>query len=275
MRCARWMQGHKGLVNVVDALGGHSDATGPPEVVSGGADGAVMLWDMRKKGPAVSLLPNAGVTQSSSSSDSPPSHSVDSGGTTPNCWAAALGNSHTDSDRCIASGYDNGDVKLFDLRMSRLLWEVNVQNGVCGLDFDRPDIRMNKLCASTLQGYVVLFDMRTYHPEMGYASMTHSVHSATVWACNYLPQNREVFATTGGNGQVCIFKYAYPQQRSVKDSEGIAKGVTGSLELLNEQSVSTQPLVALDWHPDKIGLACTAALDQTLRVLLVTKLNLY
>jgi len=33
-------------------------------------------------------------------------------------------------DRCVAAGYDNGDVKLFDLRAMALRWETNVNNGV-------------------------------------------------------------------------------------------------------------------------------------------------
>jgi hypothetical protein len=32
------------------------------------------------------------------------------------CWTVAFGNSFNDEERCIAAGYDNGDVKLFDLR---------------------------------------------------------------------------------------------------------------------------------------------------------------
>ena len=29
------------------------------------------------------------------------------------------GNSYNDTERCVAAGYDNGDVKLFDLRTNR------------------------------------------------------------------------------------------------------------------------------------------------------------
>lgn len=57
----------------------------------------------------------------------------------------AFGNAYTDEDRCLAAGYDNGDVKLFDLRTQTMRWETNVKNGVTGLDFDRNDIEMNKV----------------------------------------------------------------------------------------------------------------------------------
>ena len=49
----------------------------------------------------------------------------------------AMGNSYNDSERCVLAGYDNGDVKMFDLRTNTVRWEGNVRNGVCGVQFDR------------------------------------------------------------------------------------------------------------------------------------------
>ena len=40
-------------------------------------------------------------------------------------------------DRMIAAGFDNGDIKLFDLKAMKIQWSTNVMNGVCGLQFDR------------------------------------------------------------------------------------------------------------------------------------------
>ena len=91
----------------------------------------------------------------------------------------------------------------------------------------------------------------------------------------HLPQNRDLFMTCGGNGGLNIYKYKYPAQRTVKDVNGIQMGVAGSVELLNAKIISTQPVVSFDWSPDKEGLACMACLDQTLRVMIVTKLHLY
>lgn len=61
------------------------------------------------------------------------------------CWTVAFGNACSDEDRCVAAGYDNGDVKLYDLRTQSMRWETNVKNGVTGVDFDRNDIDMNKV----------------------------------------------------------------------------------------------------------------------------------
>ena len=40
----------------------------------------------------------------------------------------------------IAAGFDNGDIKMFDLKNMKLQWSTNVNNGVCGLQFDRMGI---------------------------------------------------------------------------------------------------------------------------------------
>merc|ERR1711869_9201 len=161
------------------------------------------------------------------------------------CWTGAFGNSHNDAERCICAGYDNGDVKIFDLRTSTLRWDTNVKNGVCHGAFDRRGIAMNKVAEST------------------------------VWGTHFLPQNRDIFATCGGNGAVHLYKYSYPEARSVEDGDGVKKGVAGTLELVNSREISTQPIVSYDWHQNKQGLAVFAALDQTIRVIICTKLNLY
>lgn len=77
----------------------------------------------------------------------------------------------------------------------------------------------------------------------------------------------------------CIFYFSsllaseYPAQRSKKDSEGAEMGVAGSVSLLQNVTLSTQPISSLDWSPDKKGLCVCGAFDQTVRVLIVTKLN--
>lgn len=137
---------------------------------------------------------------------------------------------------------------------------------------------MNKLVATTLEGTIQVFDMRTQHVEAGFAGLKHKVKQtsqSTMWGAKHLPQNRDIFSSLGGDGCLSIFQYKYPPQRTLKDQDGREKGVVGSLELLNDRVLSTQPICALDWHPEKNGLACLACLDQTVKVAIVTKLNLY
>ena len=49
------------------------------------------------------------------------------------CWSVAFGNSFSDVERCVCAGYDNGDVKMFDLRTMTQRWETNIKNGVSRL----------------------------------------------------------------------------------------------------------------------------------------------
>ena len=156
-----------------------------------------------------------------------------------------------------------------------LQWDTNVKNGVCGIEFDRKDIIMNKLACTTLEGKFHIFDLRTHHTEHGYAALEEKGPEATLWGVKHLPQNRDLFMIQGGNGAAQLYKYRYPPQRTVEDAEGKKKGVIGSVELLNTQDIATQPIASFDWHKDKRGLACCASLDQMVKVLIVTKLELH
>ena len=74
--------------------------------------GSVKVWDQRQKDKPVAIMSPA------------------EGEMKRDCWAVAFGNSYNDEERCIAAGYDNGDIKMFDLKMMSLKWETNVKNGV-------------------------------------------------------------------------------------------------------------------------------------------------
>ena len=39
---------------------------------------------------------------------------------------------------------------------------------------------------------------------------------ATVWGAYHLPQNREVFMVAAGDGSLYLYKYHYPDQRTIK-----------------------------------------------------------
>jgi len=82
----------------------------------------------------------------------------------------------------------------------------------------------------------------------------------------HLPQNRDLFVTCGGNGGLNIYKFHYPSRLTQKHpQDGLDIGVPGSVELLNSRVLSTQPITAFDWSPDRQGLAVMSALDQSVR----------
>jgi len=59
------------------------------------------------------------------------------------------------------------------------------------------------------------------------------------------------------------------------DEKGRPVGVPGTVELLNSKKLADQPIVGFDWNQDKMGLACMCALDQTVKVVIVTRLQNY
>ncbi|RKO94023.1 WD repeat-containing protein 92-like protein [Blyttiomyces helicus] len=251
------VRAHEQIINCIDGCGGVGVKTGPPEIATGSRDGTVKIWDPRQKDkPVAKISPTKGE----------PARDT---------WTVAFGNSFNDEERVIAAGYENGDVKMFDLRSMSLLWETNIKNGVCSIEFDRKDIQMNKMVVTSLESSFQAYDLRTKHPEEGFASVTEKAHdNTTVWAVRHLPQNRDVFITSGGNGDLNLYKYKYPPARSRKDDKNIhSLGVAGTVELLNKAHVAEQPVSALDWSPDKQGLCVFAAFDQAVRVGIVTKLG--
>ena len=90
-------QAHSSIINSIDGIGGLQVGFGAPEIVTGGRDGCVRVWDPRSATPVLSLEPEAGQTAR-------------------DCWTVAFGNSFSDDERVICAGYDNGDVKMFDMR---------------------------------------------------------------------------------------------------------------------------------------------------------------
>jgi WD40 repeat protein len=249
-------QAHISIINTIDGCGGMEIGYGAPEIVTGGRDGCVRLWDPRVFEPVLALEPGEGENAR-------------------DCWTVAFGNSFNDEERCIVAGYDNGDIKLFDLRMNAMRYETNVGNGVTCVEFDRKDIEMNKMAVTTLESKFRLFDMRTQHPTEGFAFLSEKAHKATVWCARHLPQNRDLFMTGGGNGGFNLYKYHYPMSRTSMGKDNIPVGNMGSIELLNSKVLSTQPIVSMDWSPDKEGLCVLSCLDQSIRCLIVTKLNKY
>lgn len=252
------IKAHSDIINCIDGCGGFGSQHGPPEIATGSRDGCVKVWDVRQRDrPVADIAPSSGQQQRDT-------------------WCVAFGNSYNDEERCLAAGYDNGDIKMFDLRAMKLLWETNLKNGVCGLEFDRKDIMMNKLVATTLEASYTVFDLRTHHPKHGFASITERAHDGTtIWTVRHLPQNRDLFMTSGGDGCLNLHKYNYPPRRNRKDADGLLEGVPGTVSVLNATTVAEQPVASLDWNLDKPGLCAFASFDQTIRIGIVTKLGQY
>ncbi|KAI0982885.1 hypothetical protein GJ496_011568 [Pomphorhynchus laevis] len=243
---------HKQLVTTVDCIG---DCTGRPEVVSGGQDGKVKVWDVRQKDKAVlEMIP-------------------DDSDFARECWTVAFGGSYGPEERYVCAGFDSGDIKIFDMRKCSVYWEHKLDNGVCCVQFDRKDIRLNKLVAVGLNSSISVFDLLPIN-TLNIKSVSQKEHDSTIWTVRHLPQNREVFVTCGGTGSLNLWKYNYPAKRITLNNQGEQVGEAGTLDKLCSQNVSTQPICSLDWNREMLGLACAGAFDQCIRILISTKLNL-
>ncbi|KAJ3234396.1 WD repeat-containing protein 92 [Chytriomyces hyalinus] len=250
------VKAHEQIINCIDGAGGVGVQSGPPEIVTGSRDGTVKVWDVRQKDKAVAIISPA------------------EGEKPRDAWTVAFGNSYNNEERVVCAGYENGDVKMFDLRAMSLLWETNTKNGVCSVEFDRKDIQMNKLVVTSVESSFQVYDMRTRHPKHGYANVSQKNRdNTTVWTVRHLPQNRDIFITSSGSGALNVYKYNYPANRVKEDPSDKQKmGVAGTVELLNNATLAEQPISAFDWSPDKPGLCVFSAFDQQIRVAIVTKL---
>lgn len=124
----------------------------------------------------------------------------------------------------MCAGFDNGDIRLFDLRILRLRWQSNVRNGVCSLETNNKYGRLQKLVASTTFGGINVFDFSNESAddqstvsciskmdadEMPIIQRTHlkadhakEAVASTIWCVRHVPQNRNIFATCGGSGNI-------------------------------------------------------------------------
>ena len=76
--------------------------------------------------------------------------------------------------------------------MNEIRWEAAcVGNGVCGVEVDRKDIPMNKLVATTLEHLMHVYDVRTQHPDEGFACKRVNTKASTTWSAKHLPQDRD------------------------------------------------------------------------------------
>ncbi|KAI9335064.1 WD40-repeat-containing domain protein [Pilaira anomala] len=203
---------HESIINTMDSLNQPNE---PQELVTGSRDGCVKVWDMRQPEKAVLT-----VKSKQNSKD---------------IWAVAYG--QLKGQNVIAVGYENGDIKLFNVNNSQYLWETNAKDGVCSIDFDH-----QTLCIGTLAGAFVI-DIYT-----GKITEIPSAEDTTLWSVRHIPQQSNYLSVAGGDGNLSTY-----DQTSLGQPVDVLK-------------LSTHPIISLDWHKDKKGLFACSSFDESIKV---------
>lgn len=198
--CVYTANAHPTGVNCLDSFGGLDDDCGPPEIVTGGRDGRIKVWDSRQNNQAVVNI-----------------EPFDKAVGAQDCWSVAFGNSYNNHERCVAASFDNGDVKLFDLRQLKVVWETNINHGICQLNFHRVNERMNVLLGSSVQGTLHIFRTEKNSNHFSWDARNEAgigigpfAGASTLWFVKHMPQNSSIFATGNAHGHLHFWsQYAY------------------------------------------------------------------
>lgn len=232
---------HKDIIQSIDGLG-IKNHLGTSEVVTGGKDGFVKLWDLRSDKPCLILEPDIKKNY-------------------PECWTVACADCN--QDKKIGIGYDNGDIKIFDLRMDKLLFGENLKFGICSIEFDRKNIPLNKMAVSTLGSKIYLYDLNNLeqndnneNKNMRYKKLYDEVNT-TIWGTKFLPQRRDVFVSLGGDGSLNLYKF---------DQKDFDENNNGKINIISNNKICNAPIIGFDWHLIKNGLACLVSLDKTIKI---------
>lgn len=129
-----------------------------------------------------------------------------------------------------------------------------MKNGVCGVEFDRKDIPMNKFLVTCLEAQMHAYDARTQHPAKGFASVTAKIpQGTTVWGAKTLVRglcchasHRYVASSAVRGRPDCppALKIACPPMCSLRCAVAAGSGVRRSRSLLvaaTEQGRGSHP----------------------------------
>ena len=224
---------HKGIIQSIDGLGIKNNQ-GPPEIVTGGKDGLVKLWDLRSDKPCILLEPK------------------DIKKNFPECWTVRF--CDCGFNKKVGIGYDNGDIKIYDLRMDKIFFGENLKKGVCNIEFDKKNIPINKMIVTTLDSKFYLYDFTNYFQNQ---KKLYDKVNTTIWGAKFLPQKRDMFVSLGGDGNLNLYKY---------DKKDFLNNSNDKLNMLSSNYICSRPIIGFDWHLIKNGLACLVSLDNSIKI---------
>ncbi|KAF9143200.1 hypothetical protein BG015_000517 [Linnemannia schmuckeri] len=256
---------HEDVVNCMDGAGSR---TGRPEFVTGGRDGTVKLWDMRQDhkatgatGSGAGMALGKPLSTMASLKKQVDGHDV---------WCVNMGvRQGNDDEMLVVAGYDNGDLRVMDLRMGQAVFETNLQHGICSVELSSRRQGTNSrsfssLVATTLEGSMHIFDLVDGQLKATSASIgsnttalteevvaVQSGDDSTLWQIRHVPQRPDIFAVTDGGGYIHLYEHG--------DEKTLTKP-------LGSHKLAEQGILSLEFNEDLEGLFVGCDLDNTLRV---------
>jgi len=229
---------HSDLINSI-ASGGK----GSSEILTGGRDGEVKLWDRRTLSkPTVRMFPENYQTKR-------------------DCWTVSH-SANQSTSTLVAAGFDNGDVKVFDLRAMKVLWETNVGRGVSHTTFLVDDTteaasgysRRLLLAAGTVHGKI--FSWQVEKPKQKVSSL--QLDKSTVWCTEKIATHSPLLISCLGSGALCF---------SRQDNNN------GNMKCVDTHQISESPITSVTVSKDKPGLISTASCDNKIRLFIYTAIK--
>lgn len=205
-------------------------------ILTGGRDGEVKLWDPRNlEAPSLRMVPEPGQARKQ-------------------CWSVCQSqpNSEDSQEHFVAAGFDNGDIKVFDVRNSKIAWETSLSRGISKLtiiSLNNDNKSESKLLAGSVQGRLYSWSIRK--PED--TPQQIQLDKSTIWEAQKLSNNKNLALTALGSGAMTLVDLD-----------------KGNMKTILSHQVSEPPLNCLSVSRDKPGLVATSSFDQTLRLFYYT-----
>ncbi|CAI2162511.1 1809_t:CDS:2 [Funneliformis geosporum] len=230
------IKAHSSIINDIAGCGGSiTSSHGPPELATASRDGTVKIWDIRQKNQPVVKIGSA-----------------EKAG---DAWCVAFGNAWNNEERVVAVGYDNGEVKLFDLKAMSILSELKIPSGVSSLEFDHQYTKLNRLTIGSLKNIHVFEIIDQNKPKPLSIGVQASKEDETIWCIRHVPQAIDFFMSSTSSGTINLYQ--------IKSK---------SLKLMASAIVTGQPVASIDWHINKSGLLVFTSFDGTVGVNIVTNI---
>lgn len=216
------VKAHSDVLNCVAGV-----SSGRSHIVTGGRDGEVKLWDRRSLDvPVLRMLPQAGQTRRE-------------------CWSVSATQHNL---QIIAAAFDNGDIKIFDVRNSKIAWETSLNRGVSSLKAHSCK-SSGVLMAGSLEGKLYKWCIET--PDKNLQQL-QCQDMSTVWATDVMQSgDKSLILASFGTGALSLID-------------------EGSLQPVLTDQISNSAINCLSVCTDKPGLLALSGFDKFIRVLYYT-----